>query len=80
MERLKEANAYAEMKGLRKFDLVSNNFSLARMVSPVWDGCVAASDPSFKAWLSAWEDSPWDLMVHGTQPYVRPDGVFQRWM
>ncbi len=50
--RLKEANAYAEKKGLRKFDLVSNNFSLARMVSPVWGGCIAASTPEFRQWLS----------------------------
>jgi predicted dehydrogenase/aryl-alcohol dehydrogenase-like predicted oxidoreductase len=51
LERLQEANAYAEKKGLRPFTVVSNNFSLARMVSPVWAGCVSASDPAFKAWL-----------------------------
>jgi predicted dehydrogenase/diketogulonate reductase-like aldo/keto reductase len=51
-ERLQEANAYAEKKGLQKFTCVSNNFSLARMVSPVWAGCVAASEPAFKKWLS----------------------------
>ncbi len=51
LERLREANAYAEKKSLRKFTLVSNNFSLARMVSPVWSGCVAASDPAFREWL-----------------------------
>ncbi len=52
LARLQEANDYAEKKGLSKFAVVSNNFSLARMVSPVWSGCVAASDPAFKAWLS----------------------------
>jgi predicted dehydrogenase/diketogulonate reductase-like aldo/keto reductase len=50
-ERLQEANAYAEKKGLQKFTCVSNNFSLARMVSPVWAGCVSASEPAFKKWL-----------------------------
>ncbi|HEY8965426.1 MAG TPA: aldo/keto reductase [Candidatus Methylacidiphilales bacterium] len=52
LERLKEANAYAARKGLRPFELVSNNFSLARMVDPVWEGCVSASAPEFKAWLA----------------------------
>jgi len=51
LERLKEANAYAASKNLRKFDLVSNNFSLARMVQPVWGGCVASSTPEFRTWL-----------------------------
>jgi aryl-alcohol dehydrogenase-like predicted oxidoreductase len=53
LERLQEANAYAEKRGLRKFDLVSNNFSLARMVDPVWSGCVSASTPEFRSWLGA---------------------------
>jgi aryl-alcohol dehydrogenase-like predicted oxidoreductase len=30
---------------------VSNNFSLARMVDPIWPGCVSASEPAFNAWL-----------------------------
>ena len=51
LARLQEANAYAEKKGLQKFTLVSNNFSLARMVDPVWPGCVAATDPDFRVWL-----------------------------
>ena len=51
LERLQEANAYAEKKGLKKFGVVSNNFSLARMVSPVWEGCVSAKDPAFSQWL-----------------------------
>ncbi len=51
LKRLQEANAYAEKKGLQKFTLVSNNFSLANMVDPVWSGCVAATDPEFRSWL-----------------------------
>jgi predicted dehydrogenase/aryl-alcohol dehydrogenase-like predicted oxidoreductase len=52
LARLQEAAAYAEKKGLRKFNCVSNNFSLARMVSPVWTDCVSANDPAFKTWLA----------------------------
>ena len=31
--------------------VLSNNFSLARMLSPVWHGCVAASDPEPREYL-----------------------------
>jgi len=51
LERLKKADSYAGKKGLQGFNLISNNFSLARMVNPVWGGCVAASTPEFKTWL-----------------------------
>ncbi len=30
---------------------MSNNFSLAEMINPVWAGCVAASDDTWKEWL-----------------------------
>ena len=45
VERIEAANAYAAERGLRGIAAVSNNFSLARMVEPVWAGCVAASEP-----------------------------------
>jgi len=53
LPRLREAEAYAAAKGLQKFNCVSNNFSLARMVSPVWAGCISATSPEFKEWLAA---------------------------
>ncbi|MEX1117617.1 MAG: aldo/keto reductase [Terrimicrobiaceae bacterium] len=51
IERTTEANAYAAAKGLQGFAALSNNFSLASMIDPVWAGCVSASDPASKAWL-----------------------------
>jgi aryl-alcohol dehydrogenase-like predicted oxidoreductase len=51
LERVAEANAWARAKGLQGFGAVSNNFSLARMVDPVWAGCIAASDPGSRRWL-----------------------------
>jgi aryl-alcohol dehydrogenase-like predicted oxidoreductase len=51
MARIAEANEYAKRKGLQGFSIVSNNFSLARMVNPVWKGCIAASDPESRAYL-----------------------------
>jgi predicted dehydrogenase/aryl-alcohol dehydrogenase-like predicted oxidoreductase len=50
--RVQAANDYAGQKGLQGFSLVSNNFSLARMVAPIWGGCVSASDPISRHWLA----------------------------
>ena len=50
--RIDEANKYATENGLQGFSLVSNNFSLARMESPVWDGCIASSTPEYFSWHS----------------------------
>ena len=51
IDRVEEANAYAAAHGLQPFTVVSNNLSLARMVEPVWGGCVTASDPASLAWF-----------------------------
>ena len=50
--RVDEANAYAKANGLQGLGVVSNNFSLARMIDPVWPGCVSASDPESRAWFT----------------------------
>ncbi len=51
IQRLVEANEYAKAHNLQPFSILNNNFSLARMVDPVWSGCVAASDAESRAWL-----------------------------
>jgi aryl-alcohol dehydrogenase-like predicted oxidoreductase/predicted dehydrogenase len=51
IERVQEANAYAARNGLAGFTALSNNFSLARMVEPPWEGCLASSDPDSRRWL-----------------------------
>ena len=53
LPRVQEANALATERGLAPFAAVSNNFSLARMVDPVWPGCVAASTADWRTWLEA---------------------------
>ncbi|CAA9579190.1 MAG: Putative oxidoreductase, partial [uncultured Thermomicrobiales bacterium] len=52
IERIEAANEYARSHGLAGFAVVSNNFSLARMVEPVWAGCIAASDTRSRAWFA----------------------------
>jgi predicted dehydrogenase/aryl-alcohol dehydrogenase-like predicted oxidoreductase len=51
LARIEEANRDAASKGLSGMSVVSNNFSLARMVDPVWSGCISSSDPDSRNWL-----------------------------
>jgi len=51
--RFDEAIAYAEKNGKTAPAALSNNFSLAEMLDPIWAGCVAASDDEWKTWLDA---------------------------
>jgi aryl-alcohol dehydrogenase-like predicted oxidoreductase len=52
IQRVEAANAYAAAKGLQGFSIVSNNFSLARMVRPIWGGCISSSDAESREWFS----------------------------
>ncbi len=49
--RLKAANRYAARHAKQGFQVLSNNFSLARMVAPPWAGCESASDAASRKWL-----------------------------
>ncbi|QQR40908.1 aldo/keto reductase [Devosia rhizoryzae] len=51
-ERFDEAIAYAERAGKTKPQVLSNNFSLAEMLDPIWSGCVTAGTADFKQWLT----------------------------
>lgn len=51
-ERMTQAIAYAGKNGKRAPGALSNNFALAEMINPIWAGCIAASDDSYKAWLT----------------------------
>ena len=51
LARMKEAIAYAKRTGKRAPQALSNNFALAKMIKPIWAGCIAASDDDYKAWL-----------------------------
>ncbi|MER9106676.1 aldo/keto reductase [Mesorhizobium sp. M0239] len=53
MERMDEAIAYAERTGKQKPGALSNNFSLAEMLEPIWAGCVTSSTDAWKAWLTS---------------------------
>jgi predicted dehydrogenase/aryl-alcohol dehydrogenase-like predicted oxidoreductase len=52
LARVEALNDYARSKGLVGMACVSNQFSLARMVKPVWQGCIGSSDAESRAWLT----------------------------
>ncbi|MGV1753220.1 aldo/keto reductase [Agrobacterium sp. CG674] len=49
-ERMDEAADYARKNGKAAPAALSNNFSLAEMLDPIWAGCVSASDDAWKEW------------------------------
>jgi len=67
IQRVEEFNAYAQKNGKQPMAAVSNNFSLARMVDPVWGGCVSASDPVSRAWFEQHQLTllPWSSQARG---------------
>lgn len=73
--RVEEANRYAESKGLTGFSAVSNNFSLAHMVKPVWDGCIASSDAESRAWFEKTQMPlmSWSSLARGFFLYGDPN-------
>jgi len=77
LERIGEANAYAEEKGLQPMSVVSNNLSLAVMEDPVWAGCVHVHDDASLAWLEERQLTllPWSSQARGffLPDRARPD-------
>ena len=51
--RVDEANAWAAANGAAGFTVLSNQFSLARMVEPTYPGTVGANEPTFRTWLAS---------------------------
>ena len=64
IKRVAEANAYAEKYGMQPFSVLSNQFSLAQMVQPIWEGCLSASDPASIEWL---KNHPVSLLAYSSQ-------------
>ncbi|TME13720.1 MAG: oxidoreductase [Chloroflexi bacterium] len=85
LERIEEANAWATRHGMSGFSAVSNNFSLARMVHPIWEGCLSASDARSRAWFTEHQMPlmPWSSQAQGfftgrANPHNRSDAEFVR--
>ncbi|MDW8344716.1 MAG: aldo/keto reductase [Verrucomicrobiae bacterium] len=85
LERVAAANDYARQHGLTGMTAISNQFSLARMVSPVWDGCISVSDAASRAWLTqhqlanfAWSSQARGFFSGGAHPENRCDAELVR--
>lgn len=86
LARVEEANRYAEAKGVAGFVAVSNNFSLARMVSPIWGGSIGTADPESRAWftrtqmpLFAWSSQARGFFVRGNPEYRADAELVRCW-
>jgi aryl-alcohol dehydrogenase-like predicted oxidoreductase len=86
LARVQEANEYAASKGLQGFSVVSNNFSLARMVDPPWTGCISASDADSRAWLTEtqitllpWSSQARGFFVRGNQDFLEDQELVRCW-
>ncbi|MBV9866586.1 MAG: aldo/keto reductase [Abitibacteriaceae bacterium] len=86
IERVEEANAYAQSKGLMGFKALSNNFSLARMVSPIWAGSISTADPESRAWftksqtpLFAWSSQARGFFVRGNPNFTADAELVRCW-
>jgi predicted dehydrogenase/aryl-alcohol dehydrogenase-like predicted oxidoreductase len=51
LQRFQAFNEYAQKHGKQGMSVLNNNLSLARMVKPVWGGCVHVSDTDSRKWL-----------------------------
>ena len=67
IERFEAVNEYARAHGKQGFAVLNNNLSLARMVEPVWDGCVHVSDAASRKWLgeTATTNFAWSSQARG---------------
>jgi predicted dehydrogenase/aryl-alcohol dehydrogenase-like predicted oxidoreductase len=76
-ERVQAANDYAKSKGLAGFSVVSNHFSLARMINPPWDGCIASSDPESREWFTKTQTPllSWSSLAKGFFARARQDDL-----
>ena len=74
--RIDEANAWAAKHGKPPIGAVSNQFSLARMITPPWDGCVSVTDDAGRRYFEK-NKVPlfsWSSQAHGFfAGFARPD-------
>ena len=85
LARVQAANEYARQHNLTDFTVISNNFSLAEMVAPVWAGCVHVSDAASRAWLTqhqianfAWSSQARGFFAGNAHPDTKSDAELVR--
>jgi aryl-alcohol dehydrogenase-like predicted oxidoreductase len=73
IDRFEEANEYALANDKQGLSVLNDNLSLARMVKPVWPGCVHVSDPESRRRLEKLNitNFSWSSQARG---YFLPEG------
>jgi predicted dehydrogenase/aryl-alcohol dehydrogenase-like predicted oxidoreductase len=74
--RVDEANAWAREHGGAGFTALSNQFSLARMYVPTYEGTLGANTPAFRSWLAqhGMTNFAWSSQASGFFAGLQPDG------
>ncbi|HEY5646805.1 MAG TPA: aldo/keto reductase [Pseudomonadales bacterium] len=67
LQRIRAANDYAVKTGRQPMSAVSNNFSLAHMIRPLWPGVETATSTEFRQYLttSGMALMPWSSQARG---------------
>lgn len=85
LPRVDEANAYAGKNNRQRFGAISNQFSLAEMIDPVWPGCISSSTADDVAWfksrgvsLFAWSSQARGFFSDRAAPDKRMDSELER--
>ena len=67
LNRFKESFDYSKANGKNPFSILSNNFSLAEMIEPVWPGCESCWDESYREFLTKENIPifPWSSQARG---------------
>jgi aryl-alcohol dehydrogenase-like predicted oxidoreductase len=80
LERVEAANEYARSHKLAGLAMVSNNFSLARMIEAPWKGCLSSSDARSREWfrrtqmtLMSWSSQARGFFAGAASPENRSD-------
>jgi predicted dehydrogenase/aryl-alcohol dehydrogenase-like predicted oxidoreductase len=83
--RMEATNAYAAKNGKRGFTVLSNQFSLADMLEPMWADCIASSDEASIDWLRrtgtplfAWSSQARGFFTDRAGPDKRQDAAMVR--
>ena len=83
--RMEAANAYAAKHGRHRMAALSNHFSLAEMLEPMWPDCIACSDAASVAWLRetgtplfAWSSQARGFFTERADPAKREDAAMVR--
>ena len=80
LSRIEAANTYARARKLNGFSVVSNHFSLARMVDTPWEGAVSATDAKSRAWFARTPLPllPWSSQAGGFFARANPNDYSDR--